>query len=102
VFLAQVLDEVFIDADYSVLPTLRKIAPNISGIVEDDVEKAGTISLEFLRMNRPISYLGLPAISVSVGRDRNGIPIGLQIVARPNEDHTLLKFVQHFIRAAGF
>jgi len=100
VFLMQVLDEVFIHADFIVLPTLRKIAPNVSGIAEDDVEIAGAISLEFLRMNRPISYLGLPAISVPVGRDRNGIPIGLQIVARPNEDHSLLKFVQHLIRAA--
>jgi aspartyl-tRNA(Asn)/glutamyl-tRNA(Gln) amidotransferase subunit A len=101
VFLAQVLDEVFTRVDFVVLPTLRKIAPNVSQIAEDDIEMASAISLEFLRMNRPISYLGLPAVSIPAGRDRNGIPIGIQIVGRPNEDGSLLKFVQYLSATAG-
>jgi aspartyl-tRNA(Asn)/glutamyl-tRNA(Gln) amidotransferase subunit A len=52
------------------------------------------LNLELLRMNRPFSYLGLPAISVPIGKDCNGVPIGLQFVAQPNHDFQLLEFVR--------
>tara|TARA_B100000676_G_scaffold133473_2_gene132469 strand:- start:8735 stop:9736 length:1002 start_codon:yes stop_codon:yes gene_type:complete len=35
---------------------------------------------------RPVGYLGLCSITVPFGKDRNGLPIGMQIVGRPNRE----------------
>ncbi len=94
VFLERVLRDTFQRADILAFPTIRIRAPDISNIGDDNIERAGAVNLEFLRMNRPISYLGLPAISVPVGNDKNCIPVGLQFAAKPNQDHLLLQFVR--------
>lgn len=36
------------------------------------------------------NFLGLPAITVTVGYDRGGLPIGLQFIGRPWAEATLL------------
>jgi len=45
---------------------------------------------------RPFNYLGTPAISVPCGFDTNGLPIGLQFVARPFAEATLLRTADAF------
>jgi aspartyl-tRNA(Asn)/glutamyl-tRNA(Gln) amidotransferase subunit A len=42
------------------------------------------------RFTFPYNLTGLPAISLPCGFDRDGLPIGLQIAARPFEETTLL------------
>ncbi|WP_051580375.1 amidase [Pseudonocardia acaciae] len=44
-----------------------------------------------LSANRPFSFLGLPAITVPAGRSRRNLPLGLQLVARPWAEATLLR-----------
>ncbi|WP_210494093.1 amidase [Microvirga antarctica] len=88
--LDEVLSRTFATIDVLVCPTIRKAAPRVDDISDDDVVTAGPLSLEFLRLNRPFSYLGLPAISVPMGTDENGIPLGLQIIARPHADRELV------------
>ena len=41
-----------------------------------------------------VNAAGLPAISVPVGFDANGLPIGLQLVARPGAEPLLLQLAQ--------
>jgi len=36
------------------------------------------------------NFLGLPAITVKVGYDKGGLPIGLQFIGRPWSEATLL------------
>jgi Asp-tRNA(Asn)/Glu-tRNA(Gln) amidotransferase A subunit family amidase len=36
------------------------------------------------------NFLGLPAITVTVGHDKEGLPIGLQFIGRPWSEATLL------------
>jgi aspartyl-tRNA(Asn)/glutamyl-tRNA(Gln) amidotransferase subunit A len=43
-----------------------------------------------LRPTYPISILGLCAISIPVGLDEWGMPVGLQLVARGGRDEQLL------------
>ncbi|MFD4838216.1 amidase [Achromobacter sp. NPDC058515] len=40
--------------------------------------------------NRVWSLLGWPALHLPTGRAENGLPVGVQWVARPDEDHALL------------
>jgi aspartyl-tRNA(Asn)/glutamyl-tRNA(Gln) amidotransferase subunit A len=93
--LSEVLATSFSSVDVLVCPTLRKVAPRVDHLAEDDIPAAGAIGLEFLRMNRPFSLLGLPSLSVPSGADARGLPVGLQWIGRPHGDRTLLATVKH-------
>ncbi|MDZ4134072.1 MAG: amidase family protein, partial [Paracoccaceae bacterium] len=49
-----------------------------------------------------VNLAGLPAISVPVGLDADGLPLGLQLIGRPWEEGELLNHAQVLERAAGF
>ena len=49
----------------------------------------------------PFNYLGLPAVSLPVGFDRNGMPVGLQLVGKPFAEGLLLRAAHAFERATG-
>lgn len=56
-----------------------------------EAEEAGVaVSLEGLRLTRPFNFLGLPAISIPMGFASDGLPMGLQLVARPWAEERLL------------
>jgi aspartyl-tRNA(Asn)/glutamyl-tRNA(Gln) amidotransferase subunit A len=46
--------------------------------------------------------IGFPAIAVPCGISTAGLPIGLQLVARPFEEATLLRAAATFEAASGF
>jgi len=50
----------------------------------------------------PASLAGLPAISVPVGRDSGGLPLGLQLIAGPFDETTLFRAASALETAAGF
>lgn len=89
-YLQSVLTDTFSKIDYFLCPTVRCIAPNVQHLAENDLVSAGSMSLEFLRLSRPFSFLGLPALSVPSGFDRNGIPVGMQLVGKPYADFELI------------
>lgn len=47
-------------------------------------------ALQILAPSRAISVLGLPALAVPVGLDRDGLPIGVQLVGRAGAEHELI------------
>ncbi len=47
------------------------------------------------------NLLGVPAASVPVGRTRGGLPIGVQIVGRPNEDLRVLDAARELAAGLG-
>ncbi|MDE2819869.1 MAG: amidase [Chloroflexota bacterium] len=49
-----------------------------------------------------ITVTGLPAISVPCGFTQDGLPVGLQIVGRPNADFEVLQLAYAFQEATGF
>jgi aspartyl-tRNA(Asn)/glutamyl-tRNA(Gln) amidotransferase subunit A len=51
---------------------------------------------------RPFNYLGLPTVSVNCGFDPNGLPIGLQIAARPFAEGRVLKVADAYQRDTDF
>src|SRR5690606_36667629 len=42
-------------------------------------------------LGRPWNVTGLPALSVRAGFDRNGMPIGLQVIGHPGADALVLR-----------
>ena len=51
------------------------------------------------RFTAPISFIGLPALSIPV-REAGPLPIGVQLIARPHEDAVLLR-AAHYLEKAG-
>ena len=49
-----------------------------------------------------VNLAGLPGISVPAGLDKNGLPLGLQLIGRPWEEGDLLNVAYSLERAAGF
>ncbi|MEC7768018.1 MAG: amidase family protein, partial [Acidobacteriota bacterium] len=57
--------------------------------------------LDWMRSCYLISVTGLPAIAVPCGFTDAGLPIGVQIVGRPEDDFGLLQFAYAFEQATG-
>jgi aspartyl-tRNA(Asn)/glutamyl-tRNA(Gln) amidotransferase subunit A len=45
---------------------------------------------------------GLPGISVPAGLDKDGLPLGLQLIGRAFDEETTLKAAAALEKAAGF
>jgi len=50
----------------------------------------------------PTSLAGLPGLSLPVGLDSQGLPLGLQLIGRAFDEETLLRVAHVLERAAGF
>jgi aspartyl-tRNA(Asn)/glutamyl-tRNA(Gln) amidotransferase subunit A len=50
----------------------------------------------------PTSMAGLPGISVPAGLDRDGLPLGLQLIGRAFDEETLFRAASALERAAAF
>jgi len=81
-------DKLFEEADILVLPSNIISPPPVADLA--DTDRYGEANAAILRPTYPISALGLTAISIPVGIDGNGMPIGLQLVAPGGQDEELL------------
>lgn len=84
-------EAVFSRADLLHLPVLPMEVPTID---ESDLAANPGFSeflLHFGHCTRPFNYLGLPAMSVPIGRTANGLPSGMQLVGRPFDERLLLR-----------
>src|SRR5437899_1532579 len=85
----------FRDIDILLLPTTTTIVPS--------VEEVGKDPLGLSPENTSFAnYYGLPAISVPCGFDLHGLPIGLQMVAKPWDEVTLLYLAQQYQNATSW
>ena len=76
-------------ADVLHLPTVPIGAP---GIAETDIGASDKLPAMLMRLTgftRPMSYLGVPALSVPAGFDDAGLPVAFQLVGRPFAEATL-------------
>lgn len=73
--------------------------------VEYPLEVAGHASrdyIDWLRFAFLATLCGLPALSLPVGRDARGLPVGLQLIGPPRGEARLLQVARRLERATGF
>jgi aspartyl-tRNA(Asn)/glutamyl-tRNA(Gln) amidotransferase subunit A len=80
--------------DLIVAPATPVVAPRrdqdsvLIGTEEENTRMAST------RLARAVNFLGEPAISIPCGRNKDGMPIGLQLIAAPGQDARLLSIAR--------
>lgn len=82
-------DELLENHDFIVSPTTPSTAFEIGNKSEDPI-KAYLADIFTVQAN----VVGYPAISIPNGTDKNGLPIGFQILGKEFEEHELLKFAK--------
>ena len=50
----------------------------------------------------PINLAGLPAISIPSSKDKNGLPLGLQLIGKPFDEETLYSFANIIEESSNF
>ncbi|WP_315833512.1 amidase [Bradyrhizobium prioriisuperbiae] len=96
VALREFRSQVFGSVDVLVLPCLTLPTPTIA---ETDIGGRPDIDQMISRLVtylRPISFLGLPSLSIPIGFQAIGLPIGMQLVGRPYDEATLLSVGEAF------
>lgn len=83
-------EQFFGEYDLLLTPATPIPAPPIEG--PDAVEQARRLT----RFTAPFNLTGLPAISIPCGFTRDGLPIGLQVVAGPWQEKRLLRGARAF------
>jgi aspartyl-tRNA(Asn)/glutamyl-tRNA(Gln) amidotransferase subunit A len=78
------------EADALVLPTLPVGIPKQGVATLEFAGRVLPVPTAMTRLTSPFNFSGMPAASIPCGRDRHGLPVGLQLVGRPGADATVL------------
>jgi len=87
--LRRALEIYFSDVDLLATPTTRVVAPRFGN-------DAAAMAQQLTAFTAPFNLTGFPAISLPCGLTRQGLPIGLQLVARPWNEALLLRAAHHY------
>ncbi|KAF4651773.1 hypothetical protein FOL47_000184 [Perkinsus chesapeaki] len=84
-------NEVFKGVDFIITPTIAYGAPEIPSGVFQYGEFNPTRVSEMLRFIWPTNLVGFPSITIPVGQNKEGMPLGIQIMAPHWQDDKLIK-----------
>jgi aspartyl-tRNA(Asn)/glutamyl-tRNA(Gln) amidotransferase subunit A len=96
------LDGPLAQVDLLLTPVYEYATPTMAACAPTSGEAAARIMATFGRCTRPISYLGLPALSVPCGFQDDGLPCAFQLVARPFAEALVLNAGHLYQRATGW
>ena len=82
--------------DVLVTPTVPITPPPMTEVNDD--ARYSALNMSVLRNTSIISFLGLCALTLPIGTDAAGMPVGLQLVAPPMNDPKLLAVAAAFER----
>ncbi len=88
-------DEILKNHDFILMPTTPTAAFNIGEIVKDPI----VMYLEDI-FTVQAALAGVPAISLPVGNNEKGLPLGLQLLAPAFAEAELLSFSEYFLNLA--
>jgi aspartyl-tRNA(Asn)/glutamyl-tRNA(Gln) amidotransferase subunit A len=100
--IAAFCDAVFSKVDLVHGPVVSFPTPTIAETDISTGEAAAQMLGRFVRLTRPISYLGLPVTCANAGFTKAGMPIGMQLIAPPLDEATALRAGHAFQRATDW
>jgi len=94
------VQSLFARADWLAMPTLTRTAlpidQDLFGTIEIDGQSFDNLRPHWFPWTMPFNMTGHPAISLPSGFDRDGMPIGIQLVGRFRADAELLRIASLF------
>ena len=90
------------DVDAFLLPVLNIRAPTLEQTGASGGAEMRKVIAELTPLTRWVNYLGVPALALPGGFDTQGMPIGLQLVARPFGEQALLRIGHAFQQASDW
>lgn len=98
VMLARFLDEVFSACDVLMLPAMPFVAPLDRDVDVGAGQRMNEVVSGMTSLTRPFSYLGLPVVTLPVAVGREGMPVAIQLVARPWREDLAASVARHLER----
>ena len=92
---------VFDHCDVILAPVLRAPVPTGAATDVGAGPEMARIIAGISDLTRPLSYLGLPGLSVPVGFDATGLPIAAQLIGKPRTEALLLRAATACEHGAG-
>ena len=93
-------EKIFEQVDVVITPTVPAPAPKLADLEALAIPDVRPFEVKYLLRNTaPFSSLFWPSISVPCGFSSNGLPVGMQISARPDADSTVLRLAHAYERA---
>ena len=91
----------FADVDVVLAPCMPVAAPE-AGATEVNWPDgtAEDVTMALVRLTSPGNLTGLPTLSVPVGFDGAGLPLGMQIIGRPFDEQTILRVAHAYEEAS--
>jgi aspartyl-tRNA(Asn)/glutamyl-tRNA(Gln) amidotransferase subunit A len=83
--------------DLLIMPSIGIEIPLASQVRVGDAQFDARKLLSLHRFMGFVNYLGLPSLSLPIGKDSRGMPISIQLVCRPYQELSLLRWAQRFI-----
>ena len=99
--LEHVLATAFADADVLLLPVTMSVAPRAQDVSQASASDILAFFAQSGRACRFVNYLGLPALSLPCGFV-DGLPVGLQLVGRPNRELELFALGRAYQQMTDF
>ncbi|GAA0938403.1 amidase [Nonomuraea longicatena] len=105
---SQAADDWFADADVILTPTLAAPPPNAARWGERGLIRNLLANASYAPVTGMWNMSGWPALSVPIATHTTGVPISVQLIARPGSDHLLLALAAHLtdahppVRAPGY
>ena len=96
------VDEVFADIDMFMTPVWPFALPTIERSDVGAHPEAAPLMQRIGHNTRPVNFLGLPAVCLPIGFDRNGLPVSVQLVGRPFSEALLLRAARAIERDYDF
>ena len=78
-------------AGIAVLPVMPIRTPRVNEVDPASPHFNPRVLYALSRFTRFVNYFGLPALAVPAGFDREGLPVGLQMIGRPGSEAALLQ-----------
>jgi aspartyl-tRNA(Asn)/glutamyl-tRNA(Gln) amidotransferase subunit A len=88
--IADALAGPFSEVDVVMTPVAPTVAPELATVPSPNTPALATGTGALLAFTRPFNFLGFPCLSIPVGLSPEGLPLAVQLIARPWQEETLL------------